>query len=47
MKAPSTELFSSSLSPFLQGYFINDDERMMFNLDAEAILHSPAYAHHN
>jgi positive phototaxis protein PixI len=46
MKAPSGELFSPSLSPFLQGYFINDDEKMMFNLDAEAILNSPVYTHH-
>ncbi|MEA5567281.1 chemotaxis protein CheW [Anabaena sp. UHCC 0399] len=47
MKAPSTELFSPSISPFLQGYFINDDEKMMFNLDAEAIIHSPVWTNHN
>lgn len=27
MKAPSAELFSSSISPFLQGYFMDDDEK--------------------
>ncbi|WP_414574765.1 chemotaxis protein CheW [Anabaena sp. CCY 9402-a] len=47
MKAPSAELFSPSISPFLQGYFINDDEKMMFNLDAEAIIHSPVWTGHN
>ncbi|WP_066379057.1 MULTISPECIES: chemotaxis protein CheW [unclassified Anabaena] len=47
MKAPSAELFSQSISPFLQGYFINDAERMMFNLDADAIIHSPMWATHN
>lgn len=47
MKAPSAELFSQSISPFLQGYFINDEERMIFNLDADAIIHSPMWATHN
>lgn len=47
MKAPSAELFSSSISPFLQGYFLNSDERMMFNLDASAIIHSPMWNTHN
>ncbi|WP_427159337.1 MULTISPECIES: chemotaxis protein CheW [Nostocales] len=47
MKESSAELFSPSIVPFLQGYFINDEEKMIFNLDAEAIIHSPVYAHHN
>jgi positive phototaxis protein PixI len=47
MKAASAELFSPSISPFLQGYFMNDEEKMILNLDAEAIIHSPVYAHHN
>jgi len=47
MKAPSVELFSPSISPFIQGYFINDEEKMIFNLDAEIILNSPVYTHHN
>ncbi|MBD2344832.1 chemotaxis protein CheW [Anabaena subtropica] len=47
MKAPSAELFSSSISPFLQGYFLNEDERMMFNLDASAIIHYPTWTTHN
>ncbi|MBD2502121.1 chemotaxis protein CheW [Anabaena azotica] len=47
MKAPSAELFSSSISPFLQGYFLHSDERMMFNLDASAIIHSPIWNTHN
>jgi positive phototaxis protein PixI len=47
MKAPTAELFSSSMTDFLQGYFINHDEKMMFNLDASAIIHSPMWVTHN
>ncbi|RCJ19668.1 chemotaxis protein CheW [Nostoc minutum NIES-26] len=47
MKAPSTELFYSKMTPFLRGYFINNAEEMMFSLDAVAIIQSPMWAIHN
>lgn len=47
MKAPSLELFSGSLSQFLQGYFLKQDEEMILNLDANAIVHCPIWATHN
>jgi positive phototaxis protein PixI len=43
MKAPSTELFYPAMSPFLQGYFINPAEEIMFNLDSLAIMQSPLW----
>ncbi|QLE55749.1 chemotaxis protein CheW [Nostoc sp. TCL26-01] len=46
MKAPSVELFSAGISPFLQGYFLGNDEKMMFNLDAGIIINSPILSHH-
>ncbi|MFN6567405.1 chemotaxis protein CheW [Dendronalium sp. ChiSLP03b] len=47
MKAPSTELFYSKMTPFLRGYFINNAEEMMFSLDVVAIIQSPMWAIHN
>lgn len=46
MKAPSAELFSAGISPFLQGYFLGSDEKMMFNLDADIIINFPMFSHH-
>ncbi|MBN3910287.1 MAG: chemotaxis protein CheW [Nostoc sp. NMS1] len=47
MKPPSTELFYPKISPLLQGYFINDSEDMIFNLDAITIIQSPIWKIHN
>ncbi|WP_016952358.1 chemotaxis protein CheW [Anabaena sp. PCC 7108] len=47
MKTPSPDLFHSAISPFLQGYFTNGSEEMIFNLDALAILKSPMWGSHN
>jgi positive phototaxis protein PixI len=41
MKAPSAELFYQTISPFLQGYFINSSDEMILNLDALTIMLSP------
>ncbi|MHC5728282.1 MAG: chemotaxis protein CheW [Nostoc sp.] len=47
MKAATTELFYPKSSPFLQGYFINDSDEMIFNLDALTIIEAPIWAIHN
>jgi len=47
MKPATTELFYPKISPFLQGYFINDSEEMIFNLDALTIIEAPMWAIHN
>lgn len=47
MKAPSTELFYSAMSPFLQGYFINPSEEIVLNLDSLAIIRSALWGIHN
>ena len=47
MKPPSTELFYPKISPFLQGYFINDSEDIVFNLDAITIIQAPIWKIHN
>jgi positive phototaxis protein PixI len=45
--APSADLFYPKMIPFLRGYFINNTNDMMFNLDAVAIIQSPMWAIHN
>lgn len=47
MKFAFAELFSPEMSPLLQGYFIDNSEKMMLNLDAPAIIHSPIWKMHN
>ncbi|MDZ8135212.1 MAG: chemotaxis protein CheW [Nostoc sp. DedQUE04] len=47
MKPVTAELFYPKLSPFLQGYFINDSENIIFNLDAKTILQAPAWGIYN
>ncbi|HLO87162.1 MAG TPA: chemotaxis protein CheW [Nostocaceae cyanobacterium] len=47
LKRPSAELFYPSMSPFLQGYFLNGSEQMIFNLDALAILQAPIWTMHS
>ncbi|MBE9234476.1 purine-binding chemotaxis protein CheW [Anabaena aphanizomenioides LEGE 00250] len=47
MKIPSPELFYPAMSPFLQGYFTNGSEQIIFNLDALAIIQSPMWGSHN
>jgi positive phototaxis protein PixI len=47
MKPPFAELFSPEISPLLQGYFIDNSEKMMLNLDAPAIIDSPMLKIHN
>lgn len=41
MKSPEFQLFKSEIIPVLHGYFINDSEEMIINLDANAIVKSP------
>lgn len=47
MKATYSQLFSAELSPFLQGYFINDSGEMIINLDVLAILQASIWRIHN
>ncbi|TAF06713.1 MAG: chemotaxis protein CheW, partial [Nostocales cyanobacterium] len=47
MKIPSPDLFYPAMSPFLQGYFTNGSEQIIFNLDALAIIQSPMWDSHN
>ncbi|MDZ7964136.1 MAG: chemotaxis protein CheW [Nostoc sp. DedSLP03] len=47
MKPANAELFYPQLSPFLQGYFINNSENIIFNLDAISIIQAPAWCIHN
>jgi positive phototaxis protein PixI len=47
MNPPSAELFYSAMSPFVEGYFINSEEALVFNLDALAIIQSPIWGNHN
>ena len=46
-KPSNTELFDPKMSPFLQGYFINDAKEMMFNLDAISLIQAPMWGIHN
>ncbi|MGM3307882.1 chemotaxis protein CheW [Anabaena sp. WFMT] len=47
MKFSPPDLFFPAMSPFLHGYFTNDSEEMIFNLDALAIIQSPMWGSHN
>jgi positive phototaxis protein PixI len=47
MKQPSGEVFYPEMTPFLRGYFINDAEQMIFNLDASAMLQTSLWTTHN
>ncbi|MHC5612443.1 MAG: chemotaxis protein CheW [Nostoc sp.] len=47
MKPPTSELFYPESSPFLEGYFINDSDQMIFNLDAITIIQAPMWRIHN
>jgi positive phototaxis protein PixI len=47
IKIPSAELFYPAMTPFLQGYFINISEQMIFSLDALAIIQAPMWGNHN
>ncbi len=47
MKQTSGEVFYPEMTPFLQGYFINDAEQMIFNLDASAMLQNSMWTTHN
>lgn len=47
MKIPTADLFYPAMSPFLQGYFTNGSEEMIFNLDALAIMQSPLWSSHH
>lgn len=47
MKPATSELFYPKSSPFLQGYFINDSDQMIFNLDAITIIQAPMWGIHN
>ncbi|MBD2299123.1 purine-binding chemotaxis protein CheW [Nostoc sp. FACHB-87] len=43
MKLPAADFLSPKVSAFIQGYFINTLEEMVFNLDAAAIIKSPMW----
>ncbi|OCQ90134.1 chemotaxis protein CheW [Nostoc sp. MBR 210] len=43
IKLPAADVFSPKVSAFIQGYFINTLEEMVFNLDAAAIMKSPMW----
>ena len=47
MQQPSGEVFYPEMTPFLQGYFINDAEQMIFNLDASAMLQTSMWTRHH
>lgn len=47
IKPPASDLVSPEILPFLSGYFINDTEEMIINLDTTTILQSPKWAIHN
>lgn len=47
MKIPSPELFYPAMSGYLQGYFTNGSEQIIFNLDPLAIMQSPMWSSHN
>ncbi len=47
LKPPTSELFSSDISQFLRGYFINDYEEMIINLDASTIVQASMWAIHH
>ncbi|MBU7585632.1 MAG: purine-binding chemotaxis protein CheW [Nostoc sp. TH1S01] len=47
IKLPSADFFSPKVAAFLQGYFINALEEMVFNLDAAAIVKSPMWMNQN
>jgi len=47
MKQLSGEVFYPEMTPFLQGYFINESEQMIFNLDASAMLQTSIWTTHN
>ena len=40
MKLPDSQLFKSEIMSILHGYFINDSEEIIINLDANAIIAS-------
>ena len=44
IKLPDSQLFKSDMIPILNGYFINDSEDIIINLDAQSIIKSPIWA---
>ncbi len=47
IKYPESQIFSSDISPFIQGYFINYSEDMIISLDASAIVQSSIWKSYN
>jgi positive phototaxis protein PixI len=47
MKQPGGEVFYPEMTPFLRGYFINNSEQMMFNLDASAMVQTSMWTTHS
>ncbi|KYC42609.1 chemotaxis protein CheW [Scytonema hofmannii PCC 7110] len=47
IKYPESQIFSSDISPFIKGYFINYLEDMIISLDASAILHHSIWKNYN
>lgn len=47
IRTPAADLFSETMSQFLQGYTTNGSEQMIFFLDAVAIMRSPMWGNHN
>lgn len=47
IKPANADLFSQDVYPFIQGYFIDENEEMIISLDATAILKSSLWKIHN
>ncbi|MBD2563303.1 MULTISPECIES: chemotaxis protein CheW [Nostoc] len=47
IKPQTPELFYPKISPFLQGYFINSSEDIIFSLDAITIIQASIWGIHN
>ncbi|MEA5616890.1 chemotaxis protein CheW [Cronbergia sp. UHCC 0137] len=47
IKPLAAELFSSAMTPFLNGYFINSSEEMILNVDALAIINAAVWEVHS
>ncbi|MEM7552752.1 MAG: chemotaxis protein CheW [Cyanobacteria bacterium P01_A01_bin.84] len=46
MKSPESKLFKPEIFPVLNGYFINQSEEIIVNLNTEEIIHSPMWSTH-
>ncbi|BAZ10269.1 purine-binding chemotaxis protein cheW [Calothrix sp. NIES-4071] len=47
LKPANLDLFSHEIASFLEGYFIDLNEKMIISLDAKSIIDSPMWSIHN